>query len=358
MKRYLFLLLTLIMFSCTQSENSNTKTKKSEASNTLSLNEYWSYPNEDLKYTGGIKMIPINTPKGEFKVWTRTMGNNPKIKVLLLHGGPGMTHEIYECFNSWFPQEGIEFIYYDQLGSYYSDQPSDTTLWTIERFVDEVEQVRKALNLDSENFYLFGQSWGGILAMEYALKYQNNLKGLIISNMMASIPEYNKYAHEVLGPQLPPEVLKEVMEMEKNEDYENPRYAELLMEYHYTEHVLRKPIDQWPEAVNRGLKHMNPEVYIYMQGYSEFGISGDATLKEWDRTQNISEIKVPTLVIGSSHDTMDPKHMEWMASEIPYSDFLLCPDGSHLSQYDDQETFFNGLIKFIKDVDSGNFQKM
>ena len=137
-------------------------------------------------------MIPIKTPSGNFNVWTKRVGNNPTMKVLLLHGGPGATHEYFECFDSYFPNAEIEYYYYDQLESAYSDQPSDKSLWDIDRFVDEVEQVRKALKLDSSNFYLLGHSWGGILGIEYALKYQNNLKGLIVSNMVSSIPEYIK----------------------------------------------------------------------------------------------------------------------------------------------------------------------
>lgn len=300
-------------------------------------------------------MIPISTPKGEFKVWTKRVGNNPTMKVLLLHGGPGGTHEVYDCCDGYLPSEGIEYIYYDQLGSYFSDQPSDTSLWTIERFVDEVEQVRVALGLDKDNFYLLGQSWGGILAMEYALKHQDKMKGLIISNMMASATEYNKYAEEVLGPQLDPEVLKEVQSLEAANDFGNPRYMELLMEHYYTEHLLRMPVDTWPQSVNLAFRHMNPEVYVYMQGPSEFGMYGDATLKNWDLTGELHKLVVPTLVIGATYDTMDPKHMEWMSGELQNSRFLLCPNGSHLSQYDDQKTYFKGLIKFIKDVDGGAF---
>ncbi|MFA0964454.1 proline iminopeptidase-family hydrolase [Roseivirga sp. BDSF3-8] len=319
------------------------------------LSEYFDYENEQEEYTGGIRMIPIQTPRGEFKVWTKRVGNNPKMKVLLLHGGPGATHELYECFDAYLPKEGIEYIYYDQLGSYYSDQPSDTSLWKTERFVEEVEQVRKALGLNKDNFYLLGQSWGGILAMEYALKYQDNLKGLVISNMMASIPEYNTYAHEVLAPQLPADVRAEIEAIEADEDFSNPRYMELLNKHHYTAHVLRSPLDKWPESVNRCFKHLNPEVYIHMQGYSEFGITGDATLKDWDRKADLSRITVPTLVVGSEYDTMDPEHMEWMANEVPNGRYLYCPEGSHLSQYDDQKTYFSGLIDFVKDVDAGEF---
>ena len=300
-------------------------------------------------------MIPIQTPKGMFKVWTKRVGNNPTIKVLLLHGGPGMTHELYSSFDGYFPAEGIEYYYYDQLGSYYSDQPSDNDLWTIERFVDEVEQVRLALGLNKDNFFLYGQSWGGILAMEYALKYQENVKGLVISNMMASLDDYEKYAKEVLGPQMPGEVFEEIMEIEANNDFQNPRYEELLMEHHYQYHVLRMPLEEWPEAVVRSLEHLNPEVYVYMQGHSEFGITAGASLKGWDLTMELPKLTVPTLVVGAGHDTMDPKHMEWMSTQVKNGRYLFCPDGSHMVQYDDQKVFFEGLIQFIKDVDDGTF---
>ena len=318
---------------------------------------YLDFSKRDDQLTGGIKMIPIKTPKGTFKVWTKRVGNNPKIKVLLLHGGPGLTHELYEAFDGYFPNESIEYIYYDQLGSYYSDQPNDNSLWTNERFVEEVEQVRIALGLDNSNFYLMGQSWGGILAMEYALKYQKNLKGLIISNMMASAPAYNKYAEEVLGPKLPKAVFDQIKTFEKNKDYTNPKYTELLFKYYYTEHILRMPVDQWPESINRTFKHINPNVYVYMQGPSEFGITGNASLKNWDVTARLKTISVPTLVIGAKYDTMDPKHMEWMSKEVQNGSFLFCPNGSHLSQYDDPKTYFPGVIKFLKDVDNGEFRK-
>nr|MCU0400928.1 proline iminopeptidase-family hydrolase [Algoriphagus sp.] len=279
----------------------------------------------------GVRMIPIQTPKGEFKVFTKRVGNNPTMKVLLLHGGPGMTHEQYANFKDNLPQEGIEFFWYDQLGSAHSDQPEDSTLWTIERFVDEVEQVRTSLGLNKDNFYLLGQSWGGMLGMEYALKHQDKLKGLIICNMMSSLDEYENYAKEVLGPQMPKEVFAEVMEIESKADFENPRYMELLGEHHYPQHVLRRPPNEWPEEINRMMSQVNPNVYVFMQGYSEFGITPGASLKGWDIKNQLKKITVPTLVVGATHDTMDPKHMEWMSKEVANGRFLLCPNGSHLS---------------------------
>lgn len=294
--------------------------------------------------TGGVNRIPIHTPKGTFHVWTKRIGNNPAVKVLLLHGGPGGAHDAFECFESFFPQEGIEFIYYDQLASGNSDNPNDTTLYDLSRYVDEVEQVRKALNLDKSNFFLLGHSWGGLLAMQYALAYQNNLKGLIISNMMASCPEYGKYANEVLAKQMPPAVLDSIRMLEQKGDYQNPKYMELLVAHFYSQHVLRLP--EWPEPVMRMLNKMNNELYVSMQGPSEFGIAGK--LANWDVSKELKNIAVPTLVIGATHDTMDPAYMEWMSREIPKAEFLLCANGSHLSMYDDQQTYMNGLIRFIK----------
>ncbi|RYF68475.1 MAG: alpha/beta fold hydrolase, partial [Cytophagaceae bacterium] len=108
--------------------------------------------------TGGVRMIPVKTPSGTFNVWTKRVGNNPRIKVLLLHGGPGGNHVLFEPFESYFPAEDIEFYYYDQLGSLNSEHPTDSTLWTTPRFVEEVEQVRQALGLNKDNFYLLGHS--------------------------------------------------------------------------------------------------------------------------------------------------------------------------------------------------------
>jgi len=314
-------------------------TKSSET-----VSNYFSYP--DSLEAGGVKMIPIQTPSGTFKVWTKRFGTNPKIKILLLHGGPAMTHEYMECFETFFQREGFEFYEYDQLGSYYSDQPTDSTLWKTERFVEEVEQVRKAIGADSTNFYIIGNSWGGILGMEYALKYQKNMKGLLISNMVASAPEYGKYAEEVLARQMDPKVLAEVRDIEAKKDFNNPRYMELLIPNFYHEHICR--LKEWPDALNRTFKHGNSSIYVRMQGPSEFGISG--LLEKWDIKNRLKEISVPTLMIGAKYDTMDPKAMEEQSKMVKNGSYLYCPNGSHLAMWDDQKTYMNGVISFIKKV--------
>ncbi len=335
--RFVYLAISLLIMSCLSCGEPSTNSVKSSSSSDTTVQ------------TGGIKMIPINTPVGKFNVWTKKFGNNPTIKVLLLHGGPAGTHEFFECFESFFPNQGFEFYEYDQLGSYYSDQPKDSSLWTIPRFVEEVEQVRQALNIDSSNFYLLGHSWGGILALEYALKYQQHMKGLIISNMMSSCPDYGAYAVNVLAKQMDTAVLKEIRDLEAKGDFANPRYFELLMPNFYKQHVCR--LAEWPEPINRAFKHLNSEIYTLMQGPSEFGVAG--RLAAWDRKADLPKITIPTLTIGGQFDTMDPEHMKWMSTQVKNGAYLYCPKGSHCSMWDDQQTYFKGLIQFIKNVDQG-----
>jgi proline iminopeptidase len=299
------------------------------------------------RLSGGSRQIPVATPAGDFHVWTKRIGNHQDLRVLLLHGGPGSTHEYLEAFDSYLPRAGIEYIYYDQLGSGRSDQPEDASLWDVGRFVDEVEQVRSALELTRENFVLYGQSWGGLLAIEYALRHQSNLRGLVISSMMASVPAYNAYAREVLMPPMDQQALAEIQALEAAGDTENPRYEELLMEQHYVHHVLRMPVEAWPDPVVRGFSHINRAIYVRMQGPSELGMAADATLASWDRFDDLAQIEVPTLVIGAQHDTMDPGHLRAMADRLPRGEYLYCLDGSHLALYDDADVYFGGLVDFL-----------
>ncbi len=332
--KYLFsiLFLSIILFAC---NNDNSK----------KVNEVVDLKKNDISKIkiGDVKIISINTPLGKFNVWTKSIGLNPTKKVLLLHGGPGGTHEYFESFENFLPQEGIEFIYYDQLGSYLSDKPTDTSLWTTERFVEEVEQVRQVLHLDSSNFYLLGHSWGGILAIEYALKYQHNLKGLIVSNMMSSCPAYAAY-NKVLQKQMNPKVVDSILMYEKTNNTSNPKYMQLLTDYYYNYHVCR--IVPNPEPLKRMFDHLNNQVYTIMQGPSEFGISGRLAL--WDKTNELKNIKTPTLVIRGLNDTMDPAFMKMMSEKFPNGSLVTCPNGSHCSMWDDKENYFKGLIDFIK----------
>jgi proline iminopeptidase len=291
--------------------------------------------------TAGIRMVPV--VGGKYKVWTKRVGRGP-VKVLLLHGGPGFSHEYLEAMESFLPQAGIEMYYYDQLGVNNSDQPDDTSLWTLPRYVEEVEEVRKGLGLDQ--FVLYGHSWGGMLALEYSLKYQQHLRGLVISDMTAGIQSYLKRTAALKLSLLSPEQLAQLNALEAREAYDSPEYTKIMMEDLYPKMVCR--IQPWPESVMRSFRHVNETIYNQMQGKSEFLVTGN--FKNWERWDRLHEIKVKTLTIGAEHDEMDPNDMRRMATLMPNANSAICPNGSHLCMWDDQAIYFDHLLGFLRSV--------
>lgn len=290
--------------------------------------------------TAGIRMIPV--VGGRYKVWTKRVGAGPT-KVLLLHGGPGFSHEYLEAMESFLPQAGIEMYYYDQLGVNNSDQPSDTSLWTLPRYVEEVEEVRRGLGL--ERFVLYGQSWGGMLALEYALSHQQHLSGLVISNMTAGMTAYLKRTAS-LKLLLRPDKLARLRALESKADYDSPEYQAIMMEDLYPQVICR--LKPWPEPVDRGFRHANLAIYNQMQGKSEFLVTGN--LKDWERWDRLREIEVPALTLGARYDEMDPADMVRMAGLMRRGVSGICPNGSHLALWDDQAVYFDHLLKFLQRV--------
>jgi proline iminopeptidase len=295
----------------------------------------------DVK-TGGSKMIDIDG--GKYHVWTDRVGSGP-VKMLLLHGGPGFPHDYLECFEDFLPQHHVQFFYYDQLGVGNSDQPNDDSLWTVERYRDEVEQVRQGLGLD--HFILFGHSWGGMLGIEYALAHQEHLKALIISDMTASIPSYEAYAQKLLG-ELSQQDRDTLAKFAAEGKFDAPEYQSIMMGKVYAAHLIR--LDPWPEPVARAFRKFNEKIYNVMQGPNEFVITGN--FKKWDRWADLPKIKVPTLIIAGAKGTMNPDDIRRMGKLIPRSRVVIT-NGSHLEMYDDQEAYFRALVKFIDDVENG-----
>lgn len=285
----------------------------------------------------GSGMIRID---GKYKVWTKKIGSGA-IKVLTLHGGPGSTHAYLECFEQFLPQAGIEFYYYDQLGCGFSDKPEDTSLWTLDRFRDEVEQVRGALGL--ENFILYGHSFGAMIAIEYALKYPMTLRKLVLSNMTASTLAYDTYMHQLRGT-IAPAILAKMQPFEDAGLFEDPDYETLIEQFLYAKNRCR--LDPLPEPVRRAFKLLSRPVYNSMHGPNEFLITGN--LKNWDRWNDLMRIQVPTLTIGSRWDEMDPTEIEKEAHKLPQGRYAFCANGSHLCMWDDQQSYFDQLIPFLK----------
>ena len=345
-KHYLPLLLACFLFACQNSpSNESTEATKTETEKTEQ-----SESKPSTEGTEGVRMIPIETSAGTYKVWTKKVGDHPTVKVLLLHGGPAMTTEYMESFGDYLPQEGYEMYYYHQLGSHLSDQPNNDDLWTLDRFVEEVEQVRKALGLTKDNCYLIGNSWGTILGLQYALKYQDNIKALVAGNMQASFPAYAAY-NAKLRSQMRPSLIDSLKAFEDKEDYHNEEYLKIVVEEYYRKHICR--MDPFPDGFQRAMDHVNGHIYELMQGPSEFVPGG--RLANWDIMDELKNIHIPTLMIGAAYDTMDPDAMKEMAGLVQNGRYLHCPNGSHLAMWDDQEHFFPGVLQFIKDVDSGAF---
>ncbi len=336
MKKLLFIFSLIIFLSCNENKNNEAAPVVAAAKDSTST---------EVK-TGGIKMIQVD---GKYNVWTKKIGNGP-IKVLLLHGGPAFTHDYFECFEDFLPPAGMEIYYYDQLGCGYSDIPTDTSLWTLPRYVEEVEQVRKALGL--EQCYILGHSWGSLLAMEYLQKYQSHVKGAVLSNMTAGTQSYLAYANQVKQKFFPPDVMKTFDSLDNLKKYDAPEYQEILMKNLYS-HVICQ-LDPWPEPLMRVLKKANMAIYAQMQGVDEFHVTGN--LKNWEMWDRLKNITIPTLVLGGMNDEMNPEDMKREGKLIPNSRTYLCPKGSHFAMYDDQQNYFNNLVAFLKDVDGGQFK--
>lgn len=285
-----------------------------------------------------VEYIPL---KDSYKVWTKRVGEGP-VKILTLHGGPGCNHEYLTCMHQFLPLDQFQVIYYDQLGSCYSDQPEEEALWRLDRFVDEVEQVRKHLNLN--NFYLFGHSWGGLLAIEYALRYQSALKGLIISNMTASVKSYTDYLNH-LRTKLPLPIQQKLKNFEDKGDFFHPEYENIMMEEVYSKFLCR--IHPFPEAFLSAFSKINKTVYHCMQGPNEFVFTGN--LKDWDRWSDLHKITIPTLLIGARYDTMNPADIEKMGGLMPNATVEICENGSHGAMYDDQDRYFEAFRQFLFD---------
>lgn len=333
MKKELLLIAMIALLACKQPQSDNQRISQT--------------PIDSIK-TGGNRMISVD---GKYKVWTKKVGNG-KIKVLLLHGGPGFSHDYMECFEDFLPKEGMEIYYYDQLGCGNSDMPADTSLWNTKRYVEEVEQVRKGLGLDK--FYIVGHSWGTLLAMEYLDKYQSHVKGVVFSNMAPSIADYVDYTNTLKNKLFSTKDLALFDSLDRRKTYASPEYTELLMNKLYTKVLCRLPIDKWPEPLSRAFKKVNQTIYVQMQGVDEFHVTGN--FKNWDFWSRLPNIKTPALVLGGLHDEMNPESMKKEGRLLPNSRTYLCPEGSHMAMYDDQQRYFSTLVTFLKEVDQHRFK--
>ncbi|NUF26055.1 proline-specific peptidase family protein [Bombilactobacillus mellis] len=293
----------------------------------------------------------IITLDNGYHLWTRTVGHGD-IKLLCLHGGPGGTHEYWENFGNELADLGVQVSMYDQLGSFYSDQPdySDPQIaakyLTYDYFLEEVEEVRQKLGLD--NFYLIGQSWGGLLVQMYAVKYGQHLKGAIISSMVDEIDEYVTNVNQCRLQTLGADKVSYMQKIEQENSLDDPTYQSYV-DILNAEYVDRKQ----PEAIRHLVSTMATDVYNVFQGDNEFVITGK--LKDWHFRQYLHEITVPTLLTFGEHETMPLATAKIMQQEIPHARLETTPNGGHHHMIDNAPVYFAHLKKFIRDVEEGNF---
>ncbi|MDH5397392.1 MAG: proline iminopeptidase-family hydrolase [Cyclobacteriaceae bacterium] len=275
------------------------------------------------------------------KILCAIWGDGPK-KIILNHGGPGLTHEYFANFTDHLPSD-FQVIAFDQIGSFHSDKPEDPSTITIGDFTVVLEDVINALDID--NCYLLGHSLGASVAMEYSAKFPEKVNALVLSNMMTDIDEYEKYTQHLFE-NMPEEAKQEFTAMVNAGDFANPRFAEWLQQYWYGPHMCRT--NPWPQALLDSMQHIALDGMIPFTGPNPFQVQGK--LKEWSFSDRLSQLRMPCLVIGSEYDSMDPRHLRKMAEALPNSEYHHCPKGSHFAMWDDEETYFEGLNRFLAKV--------
>jgi proline-specific peptidase len=283
-------------------------------------------------------------PVGEYRVWYRSVGGGAEhenIPLLTLHGGPGIPHD-YISDMAALASDTRRVIFYDQLGCGRSDQPHNPALWTIERTVAEIGTVRAALGLD--RVHLWGQSFGGLFALEYALRQPQGLVSLILASSTSSIPLWIAEANR-LREELPPEVQATLLAHERAGTFDDPEYLRATQVF-YDRHVIRlKPI---PEHVQRAMDQAG-EVYLTMNGPTEFLVIG--TIKDWDRTDRLPEIHIPTLITSGRYDESTPVLNEVLNNGIAGSQWVLFEHSSHMAHVEERELYLSTVKAFLEGVE-------
>ena len=283
------------------------------------------------------------------ETWYRIAGDGEEkgtLPLLCLHGGPGAPHDYLERLGD-LAATGRRVVFYDQIGCGKSWVEKPTDFWTVELFVAEVQAVRVALDLG--RVHLFGSSWGGMLAMAYALTRPEGLASLVLSSSPPSLPLWAEETGR-LRSELPDDVRRALDEEEAAGRLESPAYEEASMVF-YSRHVCR--LDPWPDSIVRtftGLRE-HPEVYMTMQGPNEFVITG--TLKDWDITGRLGEIRVPTLITAGRHDEFTPRQAQLLHDGIAGSELVTFEDSSHMQFAEEPERYREVVAAFLERVERG-----
>ena len=277
------------------------------------------------------------------EVWYRVVGGGDAIPLLTLHGGPGAGHDYLESLEALADERPV--VFYDQLGCGQSDQPDDTSLWRVERFVREVDEVREALGLD--RVHLLGQSWGGWLAIEYMLSQPEGIVSLTLASTSASTGQFVREANKLID-ELPADMRDAIRHGDQEGAFDSPEYTRAMDEF-YHRHVCR--LDPWPDPMLRTASNLEGnQVYLTMNGPNEFTVIGN--LKDWDRTDRLGEIQVPTLITVGRFDEIPPVCAETLHAGIPGSDVRIFERSGHCAHLEEPEAYMPILRDFLHKVEA------
>lgn len=277
------------------------------------------------------------------RVWYRVVGDGTTIPLLTLHGGPGVPHDYLDSLDELADERPV--IFYDQLGCGLSDRPDNLSLWTVERFVEEVHQVVAALGL--ERFHLLGQSWGSMLATDFALTNPSGLVSLILASPPLSIPRWLADA-DAYRAQLPPDIRDTLAHHEAAGTIDSDDYRAATDAY-YARHVCR--VVPPPEEMTRAMAGMGQQVYGYMWGPNEFNMTG-GTLRTYDRTPRLPELTLPTLFTCGRYDEASPEATAWYQSLVPGAELAIFEHSAHLPHLEEREAYLATVREFLKRVES------
>lgn len=273
------------------------------------------------------------------EVWYRVTGQGDEVPLLALHGGPGAGHDYLEPLDALADERPV--VFYDQLGCGRSDRPADTSLWRIERFVHEVDEVRAALGL--ERIHLLGQSWGGWLAIEYMLSQPSGVVSLTLASTSASTAQFVREANRLID-ELPPDMRDAIRGGDRTGVYDSSEYLRAMDEF-YRRHVCR--LDPWPDPILRTVANLDGNaVYLTMNGPNEFTVIGN--LKDWDRTAQLGEIRVPTMITVGRYDEITPNCAETLHAGIAGSELHVFEQSGHCAHLEESERYLPLLRDFLR----------
>ncbi|TVY75753.1 L-amino acid amidase [Lachnellula suecica] len=282
------------------------------------------------------------------KTWYKTVGDiDSGTPLIVLHGGPGAGHEYLLSLSDLNEEYDIPIIFYDQIGSgkstHLREKQGDTSFWTFDLYIQELDNLVERLNLRDRGFYLIGQSWGGMFGAAYASRRPRGLKNLIISGGPASIPLLLK-GYEGLIAALPSDIRATIEDCNKRGDYESPEFEKASAVF-YARHVCR--LDPYPPEVQSAFRNLkdDPTAYLTLQGPSEFVIIG--SFKDWEGWREGHKIEVPTLILNGRYDEATDLCMEPWFRTIPKVKWVTFENSSHMAHFEDRERFMQVCGGFL-----------